>query len=139
MFLFTQVYAPSSNHPIHIFREFIDLLQSVISVYSKIEHIVVKGDFNAHLQGQTYFKRTDARGIYFQDMVSYHNLEAVNTLPFFVSYGDIYESLIDHILIPDVNLDTVISCEITDYHVLNVSRHRQVVCVISTGDTTFEN
>ena len=61
--------------------------------------------FYAHLQqGQTYIKLTDARGIYFQDMASYHNLVAVNTLPFctgatasFVSYGDIYESLIDHI------------------------------------------
>ena len=79
-------------------------------------------------------------------MVSYHNLVAVNTPPFctgatasFVSYGDIYESLIDHILIPDVKLGTVISCEITDDHVLNVSRHLPVVCDISTGDTCFEN
>ena len=115
-------------------------------MYSKMGHIVVMGDFNAHLQGQAYIKPTDARGIYFQDMVSYHNLVAVNTSPFctgatasFVSYGDIYESLIDHILIPDVKLDTVISCEITDDHVLNVSRHRPVVCVTSTGDTCFEN
>ena len=145
-FYFIQVYAPSSNHPIHIFREFIDLLQSVITMYSEMGHIVVMGDFNAHLQGQTYIKPTDARGIYFQNMVSYHNLVAVNTLPLctgatasFVSYGDIYESLIDHILIPDVKLDTVISCEITDDHVLNASRHRPVVCVISTGDTCFEN
>ena len=38
-----------------------------------------------------------------------------------------------------MKLDTVISCEITDDHVLNVSRHRPVVCVISTGDTCFEN
>ena len=45
-----------------------------------------------------------------------------------MSYGDIYESLIDHILIPDVKLDTVISCEITEYHVLNVST-RGVSCL----------
>ena len=115
-------------------------------MYSKMGHIVVMGDFNAHFKGQVYIKPTDARGIHFQDKVRYHNLVAVNTLPFFtganasfVSYGDIYESLIDHILIPDVKLDTVISCEITDDHVLNVSRHRPVVCVISIGDTCFEN
>ena len=145
-FYFIQVLAPSSNHHKNIFREFIDLLQSVISMYSEMGHIVVMGDFNPHLQGQTYIKPTDARGIHFQNIVSYHNLVAVNTFPLctgatasFVSYGDIYESLIDHILIPDVKLDTVISCEITDDHVLNVSRHRPVVCAISTGDTCFEN
>ena len=32
-----------------------------------------------------------------------------------------------------MTLKVVISCEITDDHVLNVSRHRPVVCVISTG------
>ena len=95
-FYIIQVYASSSNYSMHIFREFIDLLQSVILMYSKMGHIVVIGDFNAHLQGQAYIKATDARGIYFQDMVSYHNLVAVNTLPFctgatssFVSYGNI--------------------------------------------------
>ena len=46
-FYIIQVYAPSSNHSIHIFREFIDLLQSVISMYSKMGHMVVMGDFNA--------------------------------------------------------------------------------------------
>ena len=35
-------------------------------MYSEIGHIVVMGDFNAHLQGQTYIKPTDARGIYFK-------------------------------------------------------------------------
>ena len=53
-------------------------------------------------------------------------------------YGDAHRSLIDHILIPDVKLDMVLSCEITDDHVLNVSRHRPVSCTLSLADMDFQ-
>ena len=69
------MYASSHTH----FREYIDLLQSVMSMYSEMGHIVFMNDFNAHLQGQTYIKPTGARGICFQNMVSYHNLVAVHS------------------------------------------------------------
>ena len=39
-------------------------------------------------------------------------------------------SLIGHVLLPVERLDTVISCKILDDHVLNVSRHRPIVCSI---------
>ena len=55
-----------------------------------------------------------------------------------MSYGDAHRSLIDHILIPDVKLDMVLSCEITDDHVLNVSRHRPVSCTLSLADMDFQ-
>ena len=72
-----------------------------------------------------------------QCMLDYHNLMSVNSqsnclgaFSTFVSYGDFYESLIDHILVPDTGLDTVSYCEILDDDVLNVSRHRPIVCEI---------
>ena len=72
-----------------------------------------------------------------QCMLDYHNLMSVNSQPdclgafsTVVSYGDFYESLIDHILVPDTCLDTISYCEILDDDVLNVSRHRPIVCEI---------
>ena len=144
-FYIIQVYAPSSNHALHSFKDFIDLLHSVISLYSDNGTVIVMGDFNAHLQSKTFIKPNDVRGNYLNDMLDYHNLLAVNTLPLctgatasFVSYGDAHRSLIDHILIPDVKLDSVIHCEITDDHVLNVSRHRPVSCILSLADIDFQ-
>ena len=140
-----QVYAPSSNHGPQSFKDFIDLLHSVISLYSDNGTVIVMGDCNAHLQNKTFIKPNDARGNYLKYMLDYHNLIAVNTLPLcigaessFVSYGDAHRSLIDNILIPDVKLDIVLSCEITDDHVLNVSRHRPVSCTLSLADMDFQ-
>ena len=103
------------------------------------------GDVNAHLQSKTFIKPNDVRGNYLNDMLDYHNLLAVNTLPIctgttasFVSYGDAHRSLIGNILIPDVKLDSVIHCEITDDNVLNVSRHRTVSCILSLADMDFQ-
>ena len=145
-FYIIQVYAPSSNHALHSFKDFIDLLHSVISLYFDNGTVIVMGDFNAHLQSKTFIKPNDVRGNYLNDMLDYHNLLAVNTLPLctgatasFVSYGDAHRSLIDHILIPDVKLDSVIHCEITDDDVLNVSRHRPPVsCILSLADMDFQ-
>ena len=55
-----------------------------------------------------------------------------------MSYDNIYESLIDHVLLPLERLDTVSSCEILGDHVLNTSRHRPIVCRISIPLADFE-
>ena len=99
--------------------------------------VLVMGDMNAHLQGQRFIKATDYRGEYLHGMMNYFTLTYVNTLPLtsgastsFVSYGGLYESLIDHILFPTQRLDTVAYCTIQDDDVLNVSRHRPVICCL---------
>ena len=145
-FYILQVYAPPSSHSIQVYKDFIDYLHVCISMYSQTGLVIVMGDFNAHLQGERFIKNTDVRGKYLLDMMKYHNLVSVNTLPIctgatasFVSYGDLYESLIDHILLPRERLDTVLSCEILDDDVLNVSRHRPVVCRVSVPLANFTN
>ena len=45
------------------------------------------------------------------------------------------ESLIDHILLPTQRLDTVAYCTIQDHDVLNVSRHRPVICCLQVPQT----
>ena len=119
------------------YREFIDLLHVVISMYSQNGLVLVMGDFNAYLQDKRFIKNTDVRGKCLLDLMRIHTLLAINTLPTctgatssFVSYGDLYESLIDHILLPVERLDTALSCEILEDHVLNVSRHLPVGCSV---------
>lgn len=70
---------------------------------------------------------------------------SLNTLPIckgatssFISYGDLYESLIDHILFPFERVDTISSCEILQEDMLNVSRHMPIVCSVSVPMTDFE-
>ena len=53
---FLQVYAPCASYSIALYREFVDYLQSLISLYSDNGMVVVMGDFNTHLQGQRYIK-----------------------------------------------------------------------------------
>ena len=63
-----------------MYREFVDYLQTVISMYSEHGTVIFMGDFNAHLQGQRFIKATDCRGEYLLEMMNYFNLIAVNTL-----------------------------------------------------------
>ena len=139
---FIQVYAPCSSCSVSIYRDFVNLLQTVISMYADQGVVIVMGDMNAHLQGQRFIKATDYRGEYLMEMMSYFNLISVNTLSptssasaSFVSYGGLYESLIDHILLPAERLDTVTYCTIQDDDVLNVSRHRPVICCLQVPQT----
>ena len=47
-FLF-QVYLPCTNHPIDMFKEYLDRLQNILSLYSEKGTVVLMGDFNAYL------------------------------------------------------------------------------------------
>lgn len=78
-------------------------------------------------------------------MMHYHNLVSLNTLPIckgatssLISYGDLYEPLIDHILFPVERVDTISSCEILEEDMLNISRHMPIVCSVSVPMTDFE-
>ena len=77
-------------------------------------------------------------------MIRYFDLVSINTLLIasgaqasFVSYGDLYESLIDHIIIPSQRIDTVSYCKIQDDDVLNVSRHRPVICSLNVTQSNL--
>ena len=80
-FYILQVYAPSSNHALLSFKDFFYLLHSVISLYSENGTVIVMSDFNSNLQSKTFIKLNDVRGNYLNDMLDYHNLLAVKTLP----------------------------------------------------------
>ncbi len=104
--------------------------------------VTIMGDFNAHLNGRVFIKPLDARGLQLLNFLTENNLVSVNTMDMcigaestFVSYDGRHESFIDHIVIGQERLDTVKYCTILDDSVLNVSRHRPIVCDINFPNT----
>ena len=62
------VYAPCCNHSIHVYRTFVDTLQTLISAYAEISIVIVIGDLNVHRQGQGFIKATYYRAKYLVGM-----------------------------------------------------------------------
>ena len=56
------MYLPSANHGISVYPDYIEVLYDLISMYSQLGKVIIMGDFNAHLNGGTFFKDIDARG-----------------------------------------------------------------------------
>ncbi len=104
------------------------------------------GDFNAHLHGRHFVKDLDARGLELTNFLNINNLVSINTLDScvgadstFVTYDGRHESLIDHIVMARDIVDTISKCEVLDDSVLNVSRHRPIVCTLKQLDSTGEH
>ena len=100
IFLF-QVYLPCTNHSIDMFKEYLDRLQNILSLYSEKGTVVLMGDFNAYLPIACFRERADHRSLYFQSFVHDNNMLSLNTSKLctganstFVTYDGRYESLI---------------------------------------------
>ena len=134
---FFQTYLPCGNHSIDLFRDCVDRLQNVISVYSEKGMVVIMGDINTHLSRSGHQERQSNHCRYLNKLLIDNNLVSINTLDFchgadstFVTYDGRHESLIDHIKIPVEKLHYVSFCEIKDDSALNVSRHRPIHCLL---------
>ena len=143
---FIQVYLPSSNHGLLVFKKYLEALDDIVYRYSNFGKLILMGDFNAHLQGNMFIKLNDARSKLLLDFLTKHNMVAIDTMPFckgaissFVSYCGNSESLIDHVICPVEICDTVVSCNILEDIALNVSNHRPVVCTFKTCDVDAFN
>jgi hypothetical protein len=136
-----QVYLPCSNYPIQTFRDYIDKLYNLWSMYSDKGVVLFIGDFNAKVQlnSQNY------RDMYLLRFIQDTNCIAVDTMTLCTgassSYDDKLETLIDHIFLPVEKVDCVDTCSILDDNCLNVSRHRPVICSLSLPvikETTYD-
>ena len=130
-----QMYLPSTNHCMQDFKEYMQKLQDLCSVYSNKGILILMGDFNAHQNGSSCFKRYDSRSVILRDFLAFNNLVSINSLPIctganstFVSYTGEFKSMIDHIALPAEYVDTVRVCHILDDGALNVSTHRPIFC-----------
>ena len=99
-----QVYMPCSNHPIEFYRNYVDKLFNLWSLYSENGTVIFIGDFNAKVNHLVKGNLRN-RDLTFLQFLNDANLVAANTLPIcsgattsFVSYDGKCESLIDFIL-----------------------------------------
>ena len=134
---FIQTYLPCSNHSINLYKEYVDRLQNIVSLYSEKGTVIIMGDVNTHLSRAGHQERLNNRSMYFNKLLLDNNLLSVNTQAWcrgadstFVTYDGRHESLIDHIILPVEKLHYVSFCEIKDDSALNVSRHRPVHCLL---------
>ena len=129
-----QVYLPCSNHPIEHYRNYVDKLFNLWSLYSDNGTVIIMGDFNAKIKDLAHGNLRN-RDLSLLQLLHDTNLIAVNTLPVcsgatssFVSYDGKCKSLIDFILLPVDKTDCVTECEIVEDNCLNVSTHRPINC-----------
>ena len=108
----------------------IDKLYDSWSLYSTSGTVWFLGDFNAHNAPSS----TRTHDLIVCKCLADIDIFAVNTLPTctganhsYVSYDDIYHTMIDCICIPAGVLPCVCTREIVDDNCLNVSRHRPVL------------
>lgn len=136
-----QVYLPCTNHSVQTYIDCITFLYDLYYQYSDQGLTVFLGDFNARAN------RVDvSRDRYLTNFIVDCNLCAINCLPMchgpgntFVTYDDLYTSMIDYVLLPIECTDLVVHCEIADDHCLNVSRHRPILCSISCHTLSSES
>ena len=128
-----QVYLPSKNHSIFNYREQIEILSDIVSLYSNKGQVVLMGDINANLSSSRFVKPLDDRGLCFTRYMYSENLVSINTLDCCLGANTTYvspngQSLIDHIIVPIEKIDMIKYCEILDDGALNVSNHRPIFC-----------
>ena len=131
-----QVYFPCSIHSIVHYREHLETLHNLISMYSSIQtgRVVLLGDFNAHINGHTFVKQKDRKGTALCELINLFNLIDITTSKLcsgadssYVSYDKISTSLIDHVIISDELSYFVKYCKILDYDCIKVSSHSPIV------------
>ena len=105
IFIFS-VYMPAASLPIQQFKEHIDTLHELYSVYTEVGTVILMGDFNAKIEGSRYQFKPDDRSIYLQTMLNELNVFSVNSakmcvgpLYTFQGYENGPVSMIDHIVI----------------------------------------
>ena len=77
---FFQLYLPYVNHPISTFREYVDSLQNITSLYSDKGLIILMGDINIYMPTTCFRDKPDDRSIYSNTFLQQNNLISVNTL-----------------------------------------------------------
>jgi hypothetical protein len=133
------VYLPCKNHSIDVYKNSIEAVENTLFRYADKGITIVMGDYNAELpsRNQTHFMM-DNRSNMLSNFMLQCNMVAINALEMCtgaefsnVPYNSERETLIDHVLIPECDIERVEYCSILDDNVLNVSTHRPIVFSLS--------
>ena len=131
-----QVYLPCKNYAGSKYRDYIEKLENIVSIYSTRGTVVIMGDMNSEIFDNN--NNSSSRMYYLTNCLSQFNMCSVSTLDIcsgasstHVNYNGQVGSLIDHILVPIEKVDLVFECFIPEDDALNVSNHRPVVCSLN--------
>ena len=101
------VYLPAASLPIELFKEYVDMIHELYSVYSQNGTVIFAGDFNANVQGPRVNFPKGERCKYLQNVLDDLNLISLNTQDCctgpkhtFQGYENGPCTTIDHIVIP---------------------------------------
>jgi hypothetical protein len=137
IFIFS-VYIPAASLPIQQFKEHVDTLHELYSVYSEVEIVILMGDFNAKIEGSRYQFKPNDRSIYLLTMLNELNAFSVSSenmcvgpLYTFQGYENGPVSMIDHIVISKELTSNVCSALVLTEGGMKVSDHHPVLCKVS--------
>lgn len=129
------VYMPSSDYPIEVYRSYVQKVSDLYEEYNSIGEVVLLGDWNAEVDGENYTARDDYQSRELISMCS--NLDIASLCVSYSCSGPRYtfdpfesgnnRSLIDHILIPKSISDLAESCVIVSDRPYNTSDHLPVI------------
>ncbi|VDI47442.1 Hypothetical predicted protein [Mytilus galloprovincialis] len=133
------LYLPAVTQPYEYFRNEVDLLFELSSVYEEFGSVILMGDFNSKIGGPRCKIKYDERSKLCKTLMSTHNLCSVNMelmckgpVNTFQSYEDGPSTCIDHILINRTKLQHVKQAKVIDNHSFSTSDHHPILCTLET-------
>ncbi|CAG2206918.1 unnamed protein product [Mytilus edulis] len=133
------LYLPAVTQPYEYFRNEVDLLFELSSVYEEFGSVILMGDFNSKIDGPRCKIKHDERSKLCKTLMATHNLCSVNMelmckgpVNTFQSYEDGPSTCIDHILINRTKLQHVKQAKVIDNHSFSTSDHHPIVCTLET-------
>jgi len=133
-----QAYLPSSNHPAEFFAEYVDYLAGLYDFYRSVGDVIIMGDLNVKIEGPRTPKVSKCRRVrVFEAFLKEANLFSIPVSAYckgpnftFDPYEGSNKTLIDHICVNSIMLDTSSLSEVIDDEILNTSDHLPVFCVL---------
>lgn len=130
------VYMPASSRHLDVFNETLDILESLVSVYTEKGRVMIIGDLNVKISGPRYHFSRNNRSTLFETFLKRNNLVSVNVQsdckgPEY-TFCPVTEkcTMIDHIILEASMLDLVEKSEVLDECVINTSEHLPVLCSV---------
>ncbi|CAC5393508.1 unnamed protein product [Mytilus coruscus] len=130
---------PQVTQPYEYFRDEVDLLFELSSIYEEFGSVILMGDFNSKIGGPRCKIKNDERSKICKTLMSTHNLCSVNMelmckgpVNRFQSYEGSPWTCIDHILINRTKLQHVKQTKVIDNHSFSTSDHHPILCTLET-------
>lgn len=139
------VYMPASSRSIDVFRDTMELLESLYDVYSVKGQVIIIGDMNVKIKGPRYSFKSNDRSVLFQHFLDEASMYSLNVqsdckgpvCTFYPQTG--HSTAIDHIIMESSLSDLVLSCCVLEDDVLNLSEHHPVIASLLISNASLND